>query len=87
MTEQQYHYYHFFDWHRKSALYKHQQYTNAKRKIKEAIAVGRDPRIDPDLKPYWVLIDEDDKEIFISELMKMNLTFEDESIPKNENGH
>ena len=86
MTTQQYHYYRFFDWHRKTALYKHHVYNNAKQKIRDAIAVGVDPRNDPELKKYWVLINEDDKELFISEILKMNLTFEDESMPKAEDG-
>lgn len=86
MTDQQYHYYQFYDWHRKSALYKYNIYTNAKNKIKNAIAIGRDPRIDPDLKPYWILISEDDQKFFASEIRDLGLTFEDESVPNKKNG-
>ena len=72
MTNQQYHYYKYFDWHRKTALYKYHAYLNAKQKIRDAIAVGRDPRTDPDLKPYWVLISEDDKDQSL-EINKFNI--------------
>ena len=49
--------------------------------LRKAIQEGKDPREDPDLRKYWVLIDEASQQILISELEALNLTFEKDSIP------
>lgn len=49
--------------------------------LRKAIQEGKDPRVDPELRKYWVLIDEASQEILIHEMENLNLTLEEDSIP------
>ena len=49
--------------------------------LRKAIQEGKDPRVDPELRKYWVLIDEASQEILIHEMENLNLTLEKDSIP------
>ena len=68
MTPYQYQYYSFLENARKRALYQHSLAMNALTAIRRAVNAGIDPRTDPDLHGYWILISEDDRQRFISEL-------------------
>ena len=60
-------------------MYTHSLVLNAITAIRRAIERGIDPRIDPDLQKYWLLIDEDMQELFISEIEGKHLTFENDT--------
>lgn len=74
MNPQQYQYYSFFENNRRKALLKYAQNQAYVTMLRHAVAAGIDPRKDGDLSKYWVLIDEESREILISEINTMLCT-------------
>ena len=81
MTPQQYQHYSFLEESRKRAMYHHLLTQQSMSILRKAIQEGKDPRVDPELRKYWVLIDEASQEILIHEMKCLNLTLEEDSIP------
>ena len=77
MTPYQYQQYSFLEQQRKRAMYNYSLVQNALTILRKAIYDGKDPRIDPDLNKYWVLMDESTKELLISEITNQWLTVEE----------
>ena len=76
MTPYQYQQYSFLEQQRKRAMYNYSLVQNALSILRKAIHDGKDPRTDPDLNKYWILIDENNKELLISEMNDLFLTLE-----------
>lgn len=77
-SAQQTQYYSFLERQRRLALYHQSLTSNNILVIKDAIINGINPAEDPDLSAeFWRLIDEFGTSLFASELLGLNLTFED----------
>ncbi len=74
MNSQQQQYYSFFENIRRQAMYKYAMNQAYMTTLRHAIANGIDPREDDDLRKYWILVDEESKEILVSEINAMLCT-------------
>ncbi len=79
MTPQQYQYYSFLEESRKRAMFRTLLSQQTVSIIRRAIDSGIDPREDPDLRKYWLLLTEDEQQNFISEIERIYLVREEES--------
>lgn len=81
MTPQQQQYYSFLEESRRRAVRNQLLTMQTVAILRKAIIAGKDPRVDPDLRKYWLLIDEQMQQLLIDEMNRLHLTFEEDSTP------